>query len=127
VRANAPWAPKETPLLLPLQGQQVNPIEGPTPNFDIRAVLTILRRRNRNPGTGEPGNVDFHGTDLRGANLSEMHLEGADLTGAHLEEALLFGAHLDKANLFRTHLEGATLIEAIGLRREYLKQWRSLC
>jgi hypothetical protein len=54
------------------------------------------------------------GMDLKGADLSEIHLVGADLSGANLarsnlSKAHLYGANLQGANLFKADLAGANL------------------
>ena len=78
---------------------------------DVKAVLTVLGRRNRAHETADQF-LDLTGTNLRGAKLNEAPLEGADLREAHLEGANLDRAHLEGANLDRVHLEDATLIGA---------------
>jgi hypothetical protein len=84
----------------------------PKPATDIQAILTVLGRRKYHYGDGEAMPLDLSGTDLRGAELWEIHLEGAYLREAHLEEAYLRGAHLEGADLIDAHLEGADLTEA---------------
>ena len=49
---------------------------------------------------------------LKGADLSEAHLEEAELIGVDLEKVSLHEAHLEKANLVRAHLERAFLARA---------------
>ncbi len=61
--------------------------------------------------------VDLREADLTRANLAYTNLEGADLSGANLEEANLQGAflnsaELDYANLTDANLTGANLIQA---------------
>jgi Pentapeptide repeats (8 copies) len=86
---------------------------------DIQAIITVLRRRTRYYGHGEPESLNLSRTNLsranfRGANLSEARFRGADLSSARLERANLSGARLTReakleANLTRAHLEGANL------------------
>ena len=130
VREHAPWnegsqlQPKQPqdPAALSSENatQQQEPRVSPAP--DIQAILTVLGRRTRWFGKGENQHLDLHGTDMRGANLSEAHLEAALLHEAHLEAALLRRAHLQGAHLglahlqraflSRAHLEGASLVRA---------------
>ncbi|MEA5497728.1 pentapeptide repeat-containing protein [Limnoraphis robusta Tam1] len=61
--------------------------------------------------------ADLREADLSGANLAYTNLEGADLSGANLEEANLKGAflnsaELDDANLSLANLTDANLIQA---------------
>jgi Pentapeptide repeats (8 copies) len=54
---------------------------------------------------GYPHNeIDWHGCDLNGANISHQGLSGADLSGANL-----LGALADGVNFVATHLENANL------------------
>ncbi len=109
---------------------------------DVRAVLTVLRRRSRYLGNGEAEPLDLHRTNLRGANLRGAHLEGAglwstnlmsaNLREAHLEGANLAGSSFLIANLYRNHLAGANLSgtyirgmdlsKALGLTQEQIDQ-----
>jgi hypothetical protein len=80
------------------------PTEVPAPGPDIQAIITVLRRRTRYLGHGEPEPLDLHETalpaaNLRGANLLRANLSGAFLSGANLSFAVLSGAGLWKANL----------------------------
>jgi uncharacterized protein YjbI with pentapeptide repeats len=94
---------------------------------DIQAIMTILRRRTRSFGQGEPEPLDLHAThlseaDLRGANLSGAYLwkvdlnrarlSNANLSKAYLSDALLWGASLSEANLTEAGLAGANLTTA---------------
>lgn len=69
---------------------------------DISAVMTILRRRTRSYGHGEPEPLDLNKTNLSQADLREANLSQADLRGVNLSQA----------NLFRTDLYEADLSEA---------------
>jgi uncharacterized protein YjbI with pentapeptide repeats len=85
------------------------------PDFDIQAILTVIKRRKLFYKKGEPEPLDLQGADLRGSSaLAKAHLEGAylqevdlrkaDLEGAYLREARLRGADLQKANLHKADL-----------------------
>jgi len=52
------------------------------PAADIQAILTVLSRRKRRYERPDDQVLDLSHTDLRGADLSELHLEKADLSGA---------------------------------------------
>lgn len=89
-----------------------------TPNTDIQAILTVIRRQKWEV----IGKIDLSGANLRGANLSGANLSGAnlrkaDLRKADLSEARLHRANLRKADLLvadlsRADLIGADLLEA---------------
>jgi len=101
VRQNAPLKPgKET-------AEEESDKEERTPDPDIQAITTVLRRLTRLHGQGQPGSLDLHDTDLTGANL-----QGADLQGANLQEADLQEAHLQHAHLTEADLQGAFFPEA---------------
>jgi Pentapeptide repeats (8 copies) len=121
VRQHAPWQPEE--------GQQgvedattekpeadsgdsrgeSEPTEDPAPDPDIQAIMTVLRRRTRYYGHGEPEPLDLQETNLSGANLSGANLTEASLSGASLLRANLWGASLSDANLSGANLSGANL------------------
>jgi uncharacterized protein YjbI with pentapeptide repeats len=73
--------------------------EGPA--TDIRAVLTVIRRRTPNEGEASK--------DLQGVRIPRADLNFANLSGAHLGGADLRGAGLSYANLSDTNLSGADL------------------
>jgi hypothetical protein len=79
------------------------------PPTDIKAILTVLRRRERMFGKGEDQPLDLANTDLRAADLRDIHLEGAILWSARLEWADLRGIHLKGADLRGTRLKAAIL------------------
>jgi hypothetical protein len=81
----------------------------PTPTIDTQAVLTVIGRRSVAGRKREPRRLDLRGTDLRGASLSNEHLEHANLCDAHLEDAVLLGTHLEGTLLNRAHLKGTIL------------------
>jgi hypothetical protein len=108
VRQHALWRPEE-----------LEPGEVLTPDPDIMAIITVLRRRTRSLGHGEPEpldlrranlwDADFRGADLRGADLSDANLRGAQLDGANLSGANLSAADLYGAFLLKADLRGASL------------------
>jgi Pentapeptide repeats (8 copies) len=102
VRQNAPLPPEAaqermedaTDERRALEGSRgkSEPTEPSAPDSDIQAIMTILRRRSRSYGKGEPEPLDLRETNLTGANLS-----GADLSGAqHLTQKQLEQAEGDK-------------------------------
>jgi hypothetical protein len=78
------------------------PTEVPGLAPDIQAIMTVIRRRTRYYGHGEPERLDLYETNLTGANLT-----GANLTGAILRGAYLRGAYLREADLTGADLKGA--------------------
>lgn len=117
VRTHAPWPPKEKKSKT---FYEFDPEREPDPaDPDIRAVLTVLRRRTRYLGKGEEEHerIDLRSTDLRGGNLFDIHLEGAYLQGANLEGANLQGAELRGADL-----HGANLSVAVGLTQPQIEE-----
>jgi hypothetical protein len=97
VRQHAPWQ------------RQVGREQVPTLDLDIQAIMTVIRRRTRFWGHGEPGPLDLHETNLSGANLVGANLVGAILSGANLSEARLSTADLSRARLHNANLMGANL------------------
>jgi uncharacterized protein YjbI with pentapeptide repeats len=88
------------------------------PDPDVQAIMTVLRRRTRSFGHGEPEPLDLHETNLVGANLAGADLTKADLPGAVLTYAVLTKADLTQADLseatlLRANLWGATLTGAL--------------
>ncbi len=79
------------------------------PPADIQAILTVLGGRMRKYESADDI-LDLSHTDLRGADLSQLHLEdsllnGSDLAGVHLDSAYLNGAQLnEKSSLRNAHL-----------------------
>lgn len=93
---------------------------------DTQAIITVIRRRTRSFGRGEPESLDLHYTYLHQANLIAANLMGADLRGATLD-ASLEGANLQGANLWGANLRGAFLTRAnlqgaTGLTQEQINQ-----
>lgn len=138
VRQHAPWLP-ETPWLSKEEKSKVKAetVRIPPPDPDIQAIMTVIRRRARYYGHGEPEPLDLNGTNLQRVNLREANLSGAnflgatlrgadlrgaDLKGAHLSAdpfrgmylwgVNLEGAHLEGAHLEGAHLSGAQLAQA---------------
>ena len=86
--------------------------ERPASRTDVAAALAVIRRRpeaERNRERTAGWRLDLSGTDLRGADLVEAHLEHAVLRDVHLENTLLWQVHLERADLQRVRFEGATL------------------
>jgi hypothetical protein len=87
--------------------------EGPTPDLDIQAVMTVLRRRTHSFSYGEPEPLDLSETHLSGVYLWRANLRGAHFRGANLSGANLWGANLSYTNLMGADLSGADLSEAV--------------
>jgi uncharacterized protein YjbI with pentapeptide repeats len=85
----------------------------PSPDPDIEAIMTVLRRRKRYYAHGEPDRLDLSATILSGALLGEVNLSGADLRGADLSAAQLNGADFSGAYIWWALLVEASLIGAI--------------
>jgi hypothetical protein len=99
--------------------------EGP-PDPDIHAIMTVLRRRTRSFGHGEPEPIDLHETHLTGADLFQTNftraiLYNANLSRANLTVASLSGANLSGAGLWRANLTAANVLEA-DLSGAYLEE-----
>ena len=130
VRHHASWRPEEGQVdeadavvekkSVENSSGEFEPTKTPTPNPDIQAIMTVIRRRTRFIGHGEPESLDLRETDLGGANLKRANLwvanllktnllgadlRGADLRGADLRGADLRGADLRGAHLTKTQLE----------------------
>jgi hypothetical protein len=106
VREHAPWKPEEPSSEEEVEG-------GIPPQADIQAILTVIGRRKRYLGHGEPDPLDLQGTNLRRSSaLNEAHLESAYLMGANLSDAYLSGADLSGADLSRANLKGTDLSDA---------------
>ena len=127
VRQNAPWPPKagqrsrgdatEEQSAVEDSGEKSETTEPSAPDPDIQAVITILRRRSRSFGKGEPEHLDLRQTNLSGANLTRANLfaanlSGANLSGADLIVANLSAAYLPRADLSAAYLAGADLSRA---------------
>src|SRR5215208_6616593 len=77
VRQNAPLKPEKE------AAEEESDKEERTPNPDIQAITTVLRRLTRLHGQGQPGRLDLHDTDLYRANLQGAYLHEANLQGAY--------------------------------------------
>jgi uncharacterized protein YjbI with pentapeptide repeats len=84
-----------------------------TLNPDIQAIMTVLRRRTRYFGHGEPEPLNLRETHLSGADLRGADLREANLRHVNLQKARLSGAKLHNARLQGAILTGAILAEAI--------------
>jgi hypothetical protein len=98
----------------PASLDEAKPADSPTlpssPDADVQAALTVLRRRT---AVAAENPIDLTGTHLAGAQLGEADLtdaklRAADLTGAYLPVANLAGAQLSGANLAGAQLSGRT-------------------
>jgi uncharacterized protein YjbI with pentapeptide repeats len=69
--------------------KKAEPAEVRIPDLDIQAIMTVLRRRTRSFGHGEPESLDLNRTYLWGADFARADLAGADLRGADLTQAQL--------------------------------------
>jgi hypothetical protein len=109
VRQHAPWRPEgaqqvgeeaavEKKSEEDSSGESETP-EAPAPAADIQAILTVIRRRTRTLGHGEPERLGLGETNLSRAVLDGANLSGADLVGANFSEAVLRGANLSGADL----------------------------
>jgi Pentapeptide repeats (8 copies) len=76
---------------------------------DLQATMTVIGRRTRSWGHGEPERLDLHKTNLSGADLLRANLSGANLTRANLSRADLGEADLSGANLSGANLSKANL------------------
>jgi hypothetical protein len=92
VRQHAPWLPEEDQqseedAIIDKKSEEdsreaTETTEVPAPAPDIQAIMTVIRRRTRSLGHGEPDPIDLHETHLSGANLRGAGLRGANLRGA---------------------------------------------
>jgi uncharacterized protein YjbI with pentapeptide repeats len=81
----------------------------PYPRSDIRAILTIIGRRDSYDDNAEEAPLDLHETDLHGAQLRNANLGNAIFVGADLRGTYLVSVDLTSANLYRADLSGAIL------------------
>jgi uncharacterized protein YjbI with pentapeptide repeats len=89
----------------------------PPPASDIEAITTVIRRRARSFGHGEPevlnlGETNLIAADLRGANLTAADLRRAVLVKADLTPADRVKADLTTADLTATDFRGMVLMGA---------------
>ncbi len=80
--------------------------------FDIQAILSVIKKCNKPDDFIEPCGLDLQDTYLCKANLSEALLERVNLQGANLKETNFTKAHLEGADLYGADLTGADLTEA---------------
>ena len=81
----------------------------PYPRSDIRAILTIIGRRDSYDDNAKEEPLDLHETDLHGAQLVEANLGKAIFVGADLRGTYLVRVDLTSAHLYRADLSGAIL------------------
>jgi uncharacterized protein YjbI with pentapeptide repeats len=139
VRENSPWPPRQRRKPVGAgTASRVNPDDDeaesseeddgtpPEAAVDIKAILTVLSRRNLKHERDAPLGLDLSGTNLRGVQAREIPLRNANLAGAQLQRANLFGAQLQGAGLTRAQLEGARLtgaqLEGANLDRAQLQE-----
>lgn len=82
------------------------------PAADIQIALTVIGRRAKSYGAGEPQKVDLSNSYLSNINLMGANLKGVDFTGSTLRCAKLNAAFLEGAEFYRADLEGANLSQA---------------
>jgi hypothetical protein len=106
ISRRAPWPPDD-------------PGGGPPGRYgnlanDISAALAVLRRGSViTPGSGsELERVDLRGADLTGLHIPRLCLAHSNLEGADLRDADLSGATLADVNLRNADLRGANLTAA---------------
>ena len=122
VRQHAPWRPEadqqgEEDAIIDKKSEEDSreatvTIDVPALAPDIQAIMTVIRRRTRYYGHGEPEPLDLHETHLSGADLRGADLRGAYLWKAKLWKAVLRGADLRGADLRLVSLSGADLLGA---------------
>jgi uncharacterized protein YjbI with pentapeptide repeats len=81
----------------------------PEASVDIKAILTVLARRNLSHEHETPVRFDLTCTNLRGVEASGVNLKDANLFGAQLEGARMQRAQLHGARLYNASLLGAQL------------------
>ena len=87
------------------------------PSEEVQSLLNLLFIQNHNTFTG--CSINLRGSWLKGAILSNAHLEKSDLFEAHMERVELIGARMQGASLYDAwmkvadlegaHLQGADL------------------
>jgi hypothetical protein len=83
VRQNAPRKPEIGELL----AEEESDKQERTPDPDIQAITTVLRRLTRVHGQGGRRRLDLRDTDLQGAELLRANLQGAVVTDEQLADA----------------------------------------
>jgi Pentapeptide repeats (8 copies) len=106
VRERSPWPPVAPSRMIDENGEKE-----PQPATEVQAILTVIGRRRREH-EDEDQALDLCGTDLRGYDLSNAHLERSLLIHAHLEGSSLISAHLQEARFWEAHLKGADFFDA---------------
>jgi uncharacterized protein YjbI with pentapeptide repeats len=79
---------------------------------DIQIALKIIGERKSFFDSKKDKSLNLKETFLKGAELSDLHLEGIILSWANLERAILIRTHLDNAYLKGTNLKFAYLLAA---------------
>jgi hypothetical protein len=122
VRENSPWPPRQPPTRAatdpahpanhPLDDDERAPQRIDTPpeaSVDIKAILTVLSRRELRHEHETRGRLDLAKTNLRGVRAPRIDLRDAHLRGAQLQDAILWGAQLQHAFLGGAQLQHAFL------------------
>ena len=124
VRENSPWPPRHphatTEAAPAPQADHESEIQGtpqdddtpPEASVDIKAILTVLSRRDRTHEHKAPVSLDLARTNLRGVQARKIDLRSANLAGAQLQEANLADAQLQGASLADAQLRRASLRDA---------------
>jgi hypothetical protein len=81
----------------------------PLPRSDIHAILTVIGRRISYETDVKEEPLDFHETDLHGAQLEDANFGEAIFVGADLRGIYLAKGNLTSAILVRADLSGAIL------------------
>jgi uncharacterized protein YjbI with pentapeptide repeats len=117
VRENSPWPPRRRATSRggpDNEEAEITEQEDATPPeaaVDIKAILTVLARRNLNHEQ-DPITVDLSRTNLSKVNVFAITLPDVILYAAQLHEANLGNATLQKAFLSHAQLRGALLVGA---------------
>ena len=121
VRTNAPWPTKKGPESSPDSHHEDYLKAGEERShqhkqLDIQAILYIIRDLRDRKHHDDNGEVDFirlTDTDLRNADLRDIHLERVRLRSSNLQGANLKRARLCRARLRNVNFEGANLKETV--------------
>ena len=97
------------------------------PTTDIKAILTVIGRRETTEIKRPNDFLDLSHTHLAGVNLELANLSGLNLFGANLTGAMLFGANLNVTVLGMADLTDANLSGAENLTAKQVQSaenWR---
>jgi uncharacterized protein YjbI with pentapeptide repeats len=85
---------------------------------DVQLALTVIGRRSSQQAAREESNkglnfiVNLDGTNLQGADLSDLNFQSASFKAANLQSASLFGTNLRGASFDKTMMQGTNLYRA---------------